>query len=149
MNEGLGCFLFNRPLPSTLLRVARQTLTDADILPPRHAEAKTSIPLRYDQRLCLKGMTLLPGQVAHAKILYCLRIVCAGLRRKYLFLIATNGDQQLTILNDSNSFGDDPIMKTSFVSFFFLLVLIVPAIASAEDPDTAIQCLLDYVRHSD
>ena len=40
-------------------------------------------------------------------------------------------------------------MKTSFVSFFFLIALVVPAIVAAEDPDTAIQFLLDYVRHSD
>jgi len=41
------------------------------------------------------------------------------------------------------------IMKTSLVGFFFLLALVVPANASAEDPDTAIQFLLDYVRQSD
>ena len=41
------------------------------------------------------------------------------------------------------------IVKTSLVSFVLLIVLVVPAIASAEDSDTAIQYLLDYVRHSD
>jgi hypothetical protein len=41
-------YLFNRPLTS----FARQTQTDAEILPPRPAEAKTSIASRYYQ--CLR-----------------------------------------------------------------------------------------------
>ena len=61
----------NRPL--TLL--ARQTQTDAELLPPRPqrnrlrisrggpAEAKTAITARADPFFCLKGMRLLPGQV--------------------------------------------------------------------------------------
>jgi len=56
-------YLFSRPLTSFV----RQTQTDAEILPPRPAEAKTSIALRYYQCLCLKGMKLLPGQVAQVK----------------------------------------------------------------------------------
>jgi hypothetical protein len=64
-------YLFGRPLP---LDVAQDRSTDADILPPRPAEAKTSIASRYDQCFCLKGMKLLPGQVAQAKSFYCLRV---------------------------------------------------------------------------
>ena len=63
-------YLFSRPLTS----FARQTQTDAEILPPRPAEAKTSIASRYYQCLCLKGMKLLPGQVAQAKSFSCLRV---------------------------------------------------------------------------
>ena len=63
-------YLFSRPLTS----FARQTQTDAEILPPRPAEAKTSIALRYYQCLGLIGMQLLPGQVAQAKSFYCLRV---------------------------------------------------------------------------
>ena len=40
-------------------------------------------------------------------------------------------------------------MKTLFVSFVLLLVLSAPTIVAAEDPDLAIQFLLDYVRQSD
>ena len=75
-------YLFSRPLTS----FARQTQTDAEILPPRPAEAKTSIASRYHQCLCLKGMKLLPGQVAQAKRFYCPRIVCVCLRLKYLLI---------------------------------------------------------------
>ena len=63
-------YLFSRPLTS----FARQTQTGGEILPPRPAEAKTSIASRYYQCLCLKGMKLLPGQVAQAKSFYCLRV---------------------------------------------------------------------------
>jgi len=42
-------YLFSRPLTS----FARQTQTDGEILPPRPAEAKTSIASRYYQCLCL------------------------------------------------------------------------------------------------
>jgi hypothetical protein len=51
-------YLFSRPLTSFV----RRTQTDAEILPPRPAEAKTSIASRYYQCLCLKGMKVLPGQ---------------------------------------------------------------------------------------
>ncbi len=64
-------YLFSRPLP---FDVAQGRSTDAEILPPRPAEAKTSIASRYDQCFCLKGMKLLPGQVAQAKSFYCLRV---------------------------------------------------------------------------
>ena len=64
-------FFISRPL--TLF--ARHTQTDTDRLPPRHAEAKTVnrfaiiitlMPERHLKRL--------PGQVAQAKNLYCLRM---------------------------------------------------------------------------
>jgi len=54
----------NRPLPS----LARQTLTDAELLPPRPAEAKTAVATRTDPLLCLKGMRLLPGQACPVKL---------------------------------------------------------------------------------
>jgi hypothetical protein len=38
---------------------------------------------------------------------------------------------------------------TIYCIIFFILALVVPSIAPAEDSDTAIQYLLDYVRHSD
>jgi hypothetical protein len=63
-------YLFSRPLTS----FARQTQTGGEILPPRPAEAKTSIASRYYQCLCLKGMKLLPGQVAQAKSFSYLRV---------------------------------------------------------------------------
>jgi len=97
---------------SALLRVARLTLTDSDILSPRPAETKPPIASRYDQRLNLKGIKLFPGQVAQAKILYRLRIVCECLRQKYSFLISTSADQKATLFNDVNFFGDDPKIKT-------------------------------------
>ena len=75
-------YLFSRPLTSFV----RQTQTDAGILPPRPAEAKTSIALRYYQCLCLKGMKLLPGQVAQAKSFYSQRIVSVCLRLEYLLI---------------------------------------------------------------
>ena len=70
------CIMFREP-PLTAL--ARQTQMDTDILPPRPAEAKPSIATRYYQRFCLKGMILLPGQVAQAKGMFCLRNVCVCL----------------------------------------------------------------------
>jgi len=62
-------YLFSRPLTS----FARQTQTrlrqgyaaagrTQKFCLRNLAEAKTSIASRYDQRLCLKGMMLLPGQ---------------------------------------------------------------------------------------
>jgi hypothetical protein len=64
-------YLFSRPLP---FDVAQGRSTDVEILPPRPAEAKISIASRYDQSFYLKGMKLLPGQVAQAKSLNCLRV---------------------------------------------------------------------------
>ena len=87
----LPAFLFNRPLTS----FARRTQTDADILPPRPAEAKTSIASRYHYRFCLYGMMLLTGLVAQSKIIYRLRIVCVCLRLNKFLFKASNGYQRL------------------------------------------------------
>ena len=68
MND--NAFLMNRPLTS----LARQTQTDAEILPPRPAKkqaarftgqtcgSKNTIAARIDPLFCLKSMGLLPKQ---------------------------------------------------------------------------------------
>ena len=70
---------FNEP-PAHFVRS-----TDADghrLLPPRLAEAKPAVPLKRED-IRLKGMRVLPGQVARAKM-DCLRYVCVGLRLIHL-----------------------------------------------------------------
>jgi len=63
--------------------------TDADghrLLPPRPAEAKQAVSTRGHPLFCLKGMHLLPGQVARVKRV-CLRYVCVRLRLIYTFIL--------------------------------------------------------------
>ncbi len=80
-------FVINRPRTA----FARPTLTDTDFcLRDRSSRkastrqacgGKTSNPAKAGSQLliCLKGMRVLPGQVARANVI-CLRYVCVGLR---------------------------------------------------------------------
>jgi hypothetical protein len=66
-----------------LTALARQALTGTDFLPPQPAEAKQAVAARGHLFFCLKGMHILPGQVARVKrvcLPLCQRVSAANLR---------------------------------------------------------------------
>jgi hypothetical protein len=104
LGHGSQRFKSGRPLTA----LARQALTGTDFLPPRPAEAKQAVAARGDLFFCLKGMHILPGQVARVKRV-CLPL-CQRVSAANLCFYFINMMDHLPA-ETTNFFGDDPKIR--------------------------------------